>query len=245
MLALSLFPGIGLLDIAFEEQGVAVVRGPDTLWGGDIKRFSPPPGRFDLVIGGPPCQRFSRFRHIVEHNGYALAENLIPEFERCVNESRPGAFLMENVPEAPEPAVADYGIHCFILNNRWCGGEQERTRRFSFGMRGRSALDLRRWLQVEALEALQWSPAVCAAGGIKPGIEQSTNKTRARYYGWKTAPALKESIRLQGLPEGFLDDTPFTLAGKHKVVGNGVPLPMGRAIARAVVEAMAAAQVGL
>jgi hypothetical protein len=31
-----------------------------------------------------------------------------------------------------------------------------------------------------------------------------------------------------------LDKSPFTLAGKHKVVGNGVPLPMGRALARAI-----------
>jgi DNA (cytosine-5)-methyltransferase 1 len=28
-LVLSLFPGIGLLDMAFEEEGFCVVRGPD------------------------------------------------------------------------------------------------------------------------------------------------------------------------------------------------------------------------
>lgn len=33
-LILSLFPGIGLLDRAFEEIGYTVVRGPDLLWGG-------------------------------------------------------------------------------------------------------------------------------------------------------------------------------------------------------------------
>lgn len=33
-LILSLFPGIGLLDRAFEECGFCVVRGPDILWGG-------------------------------------------------------------------------------------------------------------------------------------------------------------------------------------------------------------------
>src|SRR2546430_12673163 len=36
-----------------------VVRGPDLLWGGDIRRFHPPAGKFDGVIGGPPCQLFS------------------------------------------------------------------------------------------------------------------------------------------------------------------------------------------
>lgn len=43
-LILSLFPGIGLLDMAFEEEGFCVVRGPDLLWGGDIRRFHPPAG---------------------------------------------------------------------------------------------------------------------------------------------------------------------------------------------------------
>ena len=48
------FAGIGLLDMAFEEAGFVVVRGPDLLWGGDVKRFHPPAGKFDGVIGGPP-----------------------------------------------------------------------------------------------------------------------------------------------------------------------------------------------
>ena len=42
-LVLSLFPGIDLLGMAFEEEGFTVVRGPDLIWGGDIKRFAPPP----------------------------------------------------------------------------------------------------------------------------------------------------------------------------------------------------------
>lgn len=82
-LALSLFPGIGLLDMAFEEAGFCVVRGPDVLWGGDVKRFHPPAGRFDGIIGGPPCQAFSQLRYMVirRHGVEALAENLIPEFD--------------------------------------------------------------------------------------------------------------------------------------------------------------------
>lgn len=37
-LVLSLFPGIGLLDMAFEQEGFCVVRGPDVLWGGDVRK---------------------------------------------------------------------------------------------------------------------------------------------------------------------------------------------------------------
>jgi site-specific DNA-cytosine methylase len=49
---------------------------------------------------------------------------------------------------------------------------------------------------------------------------------------------LAEACRLQGLPENYLADAPFTAEGKLKAVANGVPLPMGRAIARAVSRAM-------
>src|SRR5689334_12026263 len=57
--------GIGLLDMAFEDEGFTVVRGPDLLWGGDVKRFHAPSGHFVGVIGGPPCQAFCRLVHIV------------------------------------------------------------------------------------------------------------------------------------------------------------------------------------
>ena len=45
---------------------------------------------------------------------------------------------------------------------------------------------------------------------------------------------LTDYIRWQGLPDGFLADAPFTVAEKVRVVGNGVPMALGRAIARAV-----------
>lgn len=41
-------------------------------------------------------------------------------------------------------------------------------------------------------------------------------------------------LRLQGLPEDLLDDAPFTAKAARKMVANGVPLPLGRAVARAV-----------
>ena len=50
----------------------------------------------------------------------------------------------------------------------------------------------------------------------------------------KSKSSFARMVELQGLPADFLSDAPFTVAGKCKAVGNGVPLPMGRAIARAV-----------
>jgi DNA (cytosine-5)-methyltransferase 1 len=244
-LVLSLFPGIGLLDMAFEEAGFCVVRGPDLLWGGDIRHFHPPAGRFDGVIGGPPCQAFSQMRHMViqRHGPGALAGNLIPEFERVVDEAQPTWFLMENVPDAPEPIVEGYGVISFLLNNRWVGGEQNRLRRFSFGLRG-SVCALSAYLDVVLFEAFEYAPAVLASGNKKSGVQirldrggRPRRKIGADYASHQT---VAEATRLQGLPEGFLSHAPFTVEGKQKVLGNGVPLPMGRAIAKAVVEALAA-----
>ncbi len=206
-LLLSLFPGLGLLDRAFEEEGFCVVRGPDVLWGGDIRNFHPPGGKFDGVIGGAPCQCWSPPAHLVRANGHEPRfGNLIPEFERCVSEAQPEWFLMVNVPQAPPAIVQGYAAHAFTLNNAWLPGgngdgmgqEQERERRFTFGIRGHEAINLMRWIEVATL----------------------------RY-------TLAEACRLQGLPENFLDEAPFTAAGKLKAVANGVPLPMGRALARA------------
>ena len=233
-LVLSLFPGIGLLDMAFEGEGFCVVRGPDLLWGGDIKRFHPPEGFFQGVIGGPPCQPFSRLRYLVEYNGKKIkGENLIFEFSRCIQEAAPEWFLMENVREAPNPEIKGYNSADFLLNNRACGGEQERIRKIVFGRKGKPA-NLRRFVSLIPLMSIDKAPTVCASGLV--GI----TKEGKRVMGIKTANALEESLRLQGLPKNFLNDAPFTIKGKHQVIGNGVPLPMGRVLAKAVKALLAA-----
>lgn len=231
-LVLSLFPGIGLLDRAFEEAGFCVVRGPDLIWSADVRDFHAPSGKFDGVIGGPPCQAFSRFRYVVEANGYEQALNLIPEYERLVSEAQPSWFLMENVRDAPLPEVPGYLAHCQLLNNRWYGGVQNRVRRISFGTRDGRRLDI----PGEVFQPLEYAPAVCASGGIKPGIP--TNKSaKLNQMGWKSKAAFEQIRELQGLPDDF--ELPnFTVSGAIKAVGNGVPLPLGRSIAEAVKKAL-------
>jgi len=236
-LVLSLFPGIGLLDAAFEAEGFTIVRGPDVLWGGDIRNFHPVPGRFDGVIGGPPCQAFSRLAAMVRHNGLEPQfGNLIPEFERCVAEANPDWFLMENVPDAPLPAVPGYATWSCVLNNRQLGQVQSRTRRWSFGVRGSQ----RRPLMIEtvALEPIEFAHAAC--GGSASGAPLALDRHRKKGtlnacvgLNVKSANSFRRLCELQGLDSDF-DLPPFTVAAKCKAVGNGVPLPMGRAIARAV-----------
>jgi len=55
-LVLSLFPGIDILGRGFEDEGFCVVRGPDLLWGGDIRNFHTPPGKFEASSPGHPAR---------------------------------------------------------------------------------------------------------------------------------------------------------------------------------------------
>jgi DNA (cytosine-5)-methyltransferase 1 len=245
-LVLSLFPGIGLLDRAFEEEGFCVVRGPDLLWGGDVRAFHPPAGVFAGVIGGPPCKRWSALANIVRavHGEASVAPDLIPEFERVVNECDPDWFVMENVPKAPRPITLGHVVRDVMLNNRMFGGEQNRERRFSFGSRNGRALSASAIMaSVRAIRST-WEPAVCStAGGRRASValggsgKPKGNQGRGDDARLRNRTFVQE-CELQGLPADFLSDAPFTLQGKREAVGNGVPLPMGRAVARAVKAAM-------
>jgi DNA (cytosine-5)-methyltransferase 1 len=217
-LVLSLFPGIGLLDMAFEEEGFCVVRGPDLLWGGDVRRFHPPSGRFDGVIGGPPCPAFSSAANIARAAGKQVKPDLIPEFARAVNEASPRWWVMENVEGAYAPEV--YGPCSRLrLDNRWVGGIQHRVRCFW------SNLDLK--VEEVALEQQERTPTA-AMSVWKDG----------RQYGDHTTRRFTEVCRWQGLPDDF--DLPgFVVRQKIQAVVNGVPLPLGRAIAKAVRKALA------
>ncbi len=238
-LVLSLFPGIGLLDRAFEEEGFCVVRGPDLLWGGNIKRFHPPAGRFDGVIGGPPCQCFSRLVHIVRHNGYRVGENLVPEYESIIREAQPTWWVMENVVEAPIPAVEGYIVDPSVLDNRWLGEVQSRKHRFSFGTRDGRRLHY----ATMPLEACRWERRVTTNRREAPNSGQ---RSRSAERGGGPLPGmgkmipLSEACVLQGLPEDFFGgESPFKITAARTMLGNGVPLPMGRALAATVARAIA------
>lgn len=235
-LVLSLFPGIGLLDMAFEEAGFCVVRGPDLLWGGDIRSFHPPRGKFDGVIGGPPCKAFSPLANVARHRWGAdsVSPDMIPEFVRCVHEARPVWFLTENVREAPVVSVDGYQTSHQLLNALDVGSVQHRIRRFCFGTSDGRRLPL----DVTALRPIQEFSTVSAQGAKK--------QVKGRLV--SGSGAIAEALEAQGLPADFFDliaerlklhgTDVLTSRGKMLVVGNGVPLPMGRAVAKAVKRAM-------
>lgn len=248
-LVLSLFPGIGLLDMAFEAEGFCVVRGPDLLWGGDIRGFHPPAGRFDGVIGGPPCQFWCSLAALNRHLGNEPRfGNMIPDFESVVGEAAPGWFLMENVPGAPVPAVDSrvwptsppYQVWDTLVEDAAVGGLTQRTRRFSFGLAwgtvGPSPFN------VEHVALFPEQSARAVTGDAR--VHTTGDRIRSKQRGGGVLPNTGRSapfasmLAQSGLPDDFLRDAPFTLAGKRQAVGNGVPLPMGRAVAKAVKRAL-------
>lgn len=218
MLILSLFPGIDLLGRGFETEGCCVVRGPDRLWGGDIRGFHVPQGRFDGVIGGSPCQDFSVARRGIPPTGEGL--ELLAEFARVVAEAQPEWWLLENVPTVPDVVIEGYQVHRRALRDNECGGHQARLRHFQFGSK-------KGWvLRIET--ARPSKPAQPAA--------MATEGHRA------TRRSFADFCELQGLPRDF--DLPgYSREGKYRAVGNGVPLPMARTIARAICESATAPDV--
>lgn len=278
---LSIFPGLGFLDRAFEAEGFCTVRGPDPIWGGDVREFHPPSGVFDGVIGGDPCQSHSALSNLVREKGLEPSfPDMTPEYERIIAEARPAWFLRENVPQAPDLKAPGYGVHSFLLDNAsllgddGLGQEQTRKRRFWFGLRDRDPVDLRRWIDFAAFE-LPSARATCGdvrsvpvrrggSGKVKrtavgsghdsspsgiPRARTQRGTVTARHPGeigltggHRGSPGrytLAEMLELQGLPGDYLDHCPLTAQGKRRAVGNGVPQAMGRALARAIREAMA------
>jgi len=210
-LVLSIFPGIDLLGRAFEEEGFCVVRGPDTLWGGDICKFHPPAGVFEGVIGGPPCVGESRWANMNANKGYTLW----PEAMRVIKEANPNWWLLEAVIKHKAP-------YCLCLSPRWLGEKQSRKRFFH------SNLNIQAFIEVSLFEHPIKEP--CFVG-------TELSKGLRRYVGpkGKYTPARPWNLlcELQGLPPDF--DLPcFTKEWKGRVLGNGVPLSMGRALAKAI-----------
>jgi DNA (cytosine-5)-methyltransferase 1 len=174
--SLSLFSGGGGLDLGFERAGYEhhasfevldicgetlrsnrpnwdVRAGPDA---GDVRTaaFSPFRG-VDVVHGGPPCQPFSVAG---KQGGAEDPRNMWPDFIRCVLQTRPRAFIAENVPglldrkfesfveeNILKPLDGTYSILKFKLAAHDFGVPQARRRVFFVGFRAKR--DAARWVE--------------------------------------------------------------------------------------------------
>lgn len=213
-LVLSLFPGVDLLGRAFEAEGWCVVQGPELMLGRDIRDFHGFPGRFDGIIGGPPCQSFSDANRNVTGQALEIGIEMIRHYLRVVDESDVTWFLMENVRNVPVIELDGYSIQRTDLTDWESGGSQLRLRHFQYGDKRGFVIRPGRVTRPGTPE-----PAALASEGFSDSPR-----------------AFADFCRVQGLP-GPLKLPPVSPAWRYTLVGNGVPLPMGRNIARAVTAA--------
>lgn len=106
-------------------------------WKSVVEKFQN--DRFDVVIGGPPCQDFSEAGEQIEGDRANLTKN----FARIVAKLRPNYFVMENVPRARLSNAyktargvfkrAKYGLTEIVLDASLCGVPQRRKRFFCIG----------------------------------------------------------------------------------------------------------------
>lgn|GEM_PF-1714118 len=144
-LVLSLYPGAGLLDLGFIKAGFCVVRGPDILLGQDVRTFTlkglgeshqsqvhsqPGKSRFDGIIGGPPCQDYSRARR---RPPVGYGDEMLFEYIRIVTEGQPDWWLAENVPGVPTIRIEGYTTQRFNMFASDFGLDHRRNRSFQFG----------------------------------------------------------------------------------------------------------------
>lgn len=180
--AISLFTGVGGLDFGFEAAGfdtrVAVefnsfcadaIRRNRPEWGlieGDIHDVSSEqiakvgnlaPGEADILIGGPPCQPFSKSSYWVNGDTKRLDDpraDTLSAYLRVLRDLRPRTFLLENVyglaykgkdeglqhilngiAQVNREAGTNYSVDWEMLNAAHFGVPQLRERVFLVGSR--------------------------------------------------------------------------------------------------------------
>ena len=167
------------------EHDLADVRGAVAL----ISRYSP-----SIIVGGPPCQDFSRAGRRVE----AGRADLTVSFAEVVSDVAPRLFVMENVPLARRSTAyktaysileqAGYGLTEQVLDASLCGVPQVRKRLFLLG-RQRTAYN---WLATELENSLAPKPLTIRRYlGDELGVAHYYH--HPRFYGRKSVYGIDEA----------------------------------------------------
>jgi DNA (cytosine-5)-methyltransferase 1 len=225
-LVLSTFSGVGLLDKAFRELGFCVVSIGDLITGQDIRDFTGMKNKFNGVIGGPPCPGFSGLNRDklpnMHPDNYSL--QMMYQFLRVVFECEPDWYLMENVKGVPNVTellnnhvtdlqeinvtLRNYNHQRIDINQGWYE-DYSRLRHIQFGSKDNFYLDI---------------PRGTMSKNIIGGCALASDNR-----------SFKELCHIQGLSNDY-DLPDFNVKGKKKAVGNGVPLSIGRVLAKAVLD---------
>ncbi len=170
----SIFSGAGGLDIGAKKAGASIVtcvendrdaaetlringvcEGGNSVVESDIQdvdftrlRHGDP----TILIGGPPCQPFSKNGYWVKNNNRLIDDdprNMVGQFLRALAELEPTGFLFENVESILHPTnvatferflaearVLGYSCTVYRANSADFGVPQKRKRVFVFGLRG-------------------------------------------------------------------------------------------------------------
>jgi DNA (cytosine-5)-methyltransferase 1 len=216
-LVLSTFSGAGLLDKAFKNNGFCVVSAGDIILNHDIRDFAAPSNKFDGVIGGSPCQDFSkanRDRPVLEKSyGFEMLQN----FKRVVLESQPQWALLENVPSVPDLYIEGYSYQRIDINQSWYE-DTNRLRHIQFFSKNDLYLHFERGVTDRDNKIVTDRSQKCDSAALASDDRP-----------------FKELLRLQGLPLD-INFPDFTVKGKKKLIGNGVPISIGNVLAQAVLD---------
>ena len=239
--AMDLFSGAGGLSLGLEEADFSVVAAGDAdavamethaaniqglTWIGDLSR----PDDFlskleewgiddvDLLVGGPPCQPFSRagtakIGHLVRVGVRRVHDeraDLWQSFFTVMDQVRPRAVLFENVPDftraqggAPLIALTDelrargYDTHVDVLDAWKYGVPQHRSRLFVVGTPPGAIFE---WPSEDSA-----SPTLWQAIGDLPSVEANTRDEVQPYLGQP------ESELGQRLREGLSDEESYLI----------------------------------
>lgn len=162
---LSIYSGAGGLDLGFRASGFRLLWANDVdahacatyrqnlgqhIVEGDVRESLLPPGPVDVVIGGPPCQGWSRIGRMDPSDPRSEHVNY---FFDVVEQLAPRAFVLENVAHLAEASrwsdvrerllrrarqSLKYRTEIFVLDASYFGVAQARRRMFMVGVRGRA-----------------------------------------------------------------------------------------------------------
>jgi len=263
MKVLSLFDGMSCGRIALDRCGINVERYvaseidpyaikvskanyPDIEHIGDVSKLTAEKGVFDIVLGGSPCQDFSRAGQGKAFDGER--GKLFWEFKRLLDEIEPKYFLLENVkmPKECQDVISEsLGVESVLINsNLFVPQNRERlywtnipiatlpSERTSvledYLDAEREWFDIRPWAykewsgkrKLDALRTIVSPESFTITTNTTHPKNHYLNESRTKM----TRLQPNELERLQGVPERYTDYVSKTR--RHHMLGNGWTVPV-------------------